>query len=128
MFDKELKEIDPRQYLDDELRDLYQRIGVDVPEEGEDGEIRPRSRGNRRTKKIEDEGEDGDEEGQEEEEEDGEDVEEEEQEMVQEEQAVDVAEAEEPPEENLYVHSEFISNTLTLPLYLEILIIMQNKR
>jgi hypothetical protein len=106
MFDKELKEIDPLQYLDDELRDLYQRIGVDVPEEGEDGQIRPRSRGNRRARKVEDEEEGEDEEDDEEEKDEEEGVEEEEQEQqaAQEEQALDAAMIEDPPEET-YAYS-----------------------
>ncbi|KAF8182055.1 nuclear condensing complex subunit [Pholiota molesta] len=87
MFDKELKEIDPLQYLDDELRDLYQRIGVDVPEEGEDGQIRPRSR------------EDEEDDEEEKDEEEGVEEEEEEQQAVQEEQALDEAMIEDPPEE-----------------------------
>jgi condensin complex subunit 3 len=55
VFVKELKSIDPRQYVDDEFRDIYQRIGVDVPEEGDDGNVRHRSRGKRRVKDDEEE-------------------------------------------------------------------------
>ncbi|KIM46792.1 hypothetical protein M413DRAFT_23143 [Hebeloma cylindrosporum] len=68
IFVKELKSIDPKQYIDDEFRDIYQRIGVDVPGEGDDGNIRRRSRGKRRAKDDDDD----DEEEEEEEEEDGE--------------------------------------------------------
>lgn len=67
IFVKELKNIDPRQYIDDEFRDIYQRIGVDVPGEGDDGRIRSRSRGKRRAK---DDDDDEEEEGENEENED----------------------------------------------------------
>ena len=61
-----MKNIDPKQFIDDEFRDIYQQIGVDVPGEGDDGRIRSRSRGKRRAK---DDDDDDDEEGVEEEEE-----------------------------------------------------------
>ena len=67
IFVKELKNIDPRQYVDDEFRDIYQRIGVDVPGEGDDGRIRSRSRGKRRAKDDDEEDDDENENGEDEE-------------------------------------------------------------
>lgn len=50
-FDKELEEIDATQYMDDEMRDLYQRIGMDAPKEGEGGSRRrSRARGKQRSR------------------------------------------------------------------------------
>ena len=56
-----MKNIDPKQYIDNEFRDIYQRIGVDVPGEGDDGKIRPRFRGKRRTKDDDEEEDEEDE-------------------------------------------------------------------
>ena len=62
------------EYLDDEFRDVYQRIGVDVPEEGEDGSRRvsglkrARARGKRRVEESDEEEEEESEEEEEEEE------------------------------------------------------------
>ncbi|KAJ3509746.1 hypothetical protein NLJ89_g5062 [Agrocybe chaxingu] len=87
LFEKELKEINPQEYLDDEFRDIYQKMGVDVPEEGEDGQVRRRSRakaqgkGKRKTWSHEDEEDEEDEEEEEEEEEEA--TEENEEEMHQ---------------------------------------------
>lgn len=58
MFEKEIDTINPREFIDDEFRDIYQRIGVDVPEEGDDGRIRARSRGKRKTRQRDEEEED----------------------------------------------------------------------
>ncbi|KAH9478497.1 Condensin complex subunit 3 [Psilocybe cubensis] len=62
MFEKELKEIDPLQYADDEFIDLYQRIGVDAPEQGYDGKVRFRSKNKRGALMVEEEDEDDEEE------------------------------------------------------------------
>jgi len=37
MFSDQIKDIDPHQYVDDDFRDLYQKIGVDVPGEDDGG-------------------------------------------------------------------------------------------
>jgi len=44
-FTDELKEIDPLEYVDDDFRDIYQRIGVDVPAKGDNEDRGSRSRG-----------------------------------------------------------------------------------
>ena len=64
-----MKNIDPKQYIDNEFRDIYQRIGVDVPGEGDDGKIRSRFRGKRKAK---DDDEEEDEENEEDENEENE--------------------------------------------------------
>ncbi|CAA7257465.1 unnamed protein product [Cyclocybe aegerita] len=86
LFEKELKEIDPQEYLDDEFRDVYQKMGVDVPEEGEDGQVRRRSRSKAKSKGKRKAWSDDEEDEEDEEEEKGEAAEEDE-EMQQEEQA-----------------------------------------
>ncbi|KAF8814695.1 ARM repeat-containing protein [Phlegmacium glaucopus] len=48
VFADELKEINPLEYVDDEFRDVYQRIGVDVPAEGDKEDRSSRSRGKRK--------------------------------------------------------------------------------
>ncbi|PPQ76775.1 hypothetical protein CVT24_010736 [Panaeolus cyanescens] len=83
MFEEELKSIDPRQFIDDEFRDIYQRIGVEVPGEREDGASR-RAKGKRRAK--DDDDDDEEEEDEEEEEEAGVSEEEDEQEQEEEEE------------------------------------------
>ncbi|KAF8875410.1 nuclear condensing complex subunit [Gymnopilus junonius] len=50
MFEKEIDGINPQDFIDDEFRDIYQRIGVDVPEEGDDGRIRARAKGKRKAR------------------------------------------------------------------------------
>lgn len=64
-FTEEIKAIEPREYVDDEFRDIYQRIGVEVPGEREDGASR-RAKGKRRA--MDDDDDDDDEEEEEEEE------------------------------------------------------------
>ncbi|KAF4618520.1 hypothetical protein D9613_009993 [Agrocybe pediades] len=87
MFEKEAKEIDPQEYIDEEFRDIYQRIGVDVPGEGDDGKARSRARGKRRAQKDEEEEQEKDQEEEENNDEEDEVIEEEE--AVEEEDAVE---------------------------------------
>lgn len=57
LFEKGLRDIKPKDFLDEEFRDIYQRIGVDVPEEdeAEAPRVRSPSRGQRREKESDDE-------------------------------------------------------------------------
>ena len=61
LYNDELEEIksDRGQYLDDEFVDIYQRIGVDVPE---DGEVKRSSRGKKRMKESDSDGKEPEEE------------------------------------------------------------------
>lgn len=54
VFADELKNINPLEYVDDDFRDIYQRIGVDVPAEGDNEGRSSRSRG--KQKVVEDAG------------------------------------------------------------------------
>lgn len=54
VFADELKKINPLEYVDDDFRDVYQRIGVDVPAEGDNEALSSRSRG--KQKAVEDAG------------------------------------------------------------------------
>jgi condensin complex subunit 3 len=61
LFGKELQQIKPKDYLDEEIRDIYQRIGVDVPDEDEADapcRVRSRSAGKRKAQESDDEKED----------------------------------------------------------------------
>ncbi len=56
-----MQQIKPKDYLDEEFRDIYQRIGVDVPDEDEADapcRVRSRSTGKRKAQETDDEKED----------------------------------------------------------------------
>lgn len=116
MFEKELKEIDPLEYADDEFRDIYQRIGVDAPEEGYDGKVRFRSKNKRGALMVENEDEDDEEEEEEEEEEQEVEEVEEEEDADEEEAAEEIAEQKDQTEEDQTTEKAEERSAYILPL------------